>query len=287
LVFTTPPALLIVGNQFRVESFEHVDPAPVRLADGARLRPGDGRRDAPEEAAFEKDLAAKVKQHWIWPWAKQIRGLGTVTLGRLLAATGDLGGGPDSCPDGCQEREKDKKHKHRGFPTVAALWKFLGMAPGQRRKRGEKSGWSASGKVASYLIGEGMNKAGGGYKSLYYAPRRAAVLARPRIGPSGCPFGQEHVGHERKKDAASGWDRKTGQSRAIQCINEPGPHVHKTKPCTEVHSAHVHADARRYMVKKFLRDLWVEWRRGKATLRLQTRKDVPSAPANHARKGKR
>lgn len=224
-----------------------------------------------QERAFQADLRGKVREHWIWPWAKDVRGIGTTTLGRLLATTGDLGGGRASCPEGCLAREKDKHHRHRGFPTVAALWKFCGLTPGAQHMRGKKSAYSPSARTACYLIGEAMNKIGGGYKDLYYMPRRLAVLARPRIGPSSCPFGSEHVGDERSRDPETGWNRKTGRRRSIQCVNDK-PHVHKTrksgvaveKPCTEVHSAHVHADARRYMVKKFLRDLWVEWRRRRA-----------------------
>ena len=79
-----------------------------------------------------------------------------------------------------------------------------------------------------FLIGEAIVKVGkGGPYRVAYDAKYAEYLARPRTGPSECPFGQVH-----------------GTGKPVKC------------PPT----GHVHNAAMRYAVKCLLRDMWVEWR---------------------------
>lgn len=202
-----------------------------------------------EEQNAEKHLTRLVKQHPMYPWIKRTRGLGPVLFGRLIGYTGPLIG---SCGPACAP------HHHRGhFPTVSSLSKFLGLhvdddgrAP--KRRAGMRAGWSCEGRTVAYLIGESIIKAKGADCS-FYKRKRDEYLARPRLGPSGCPFEQTHSGYERRRDPTSRWNRKTGAARTLQCVK-------RDKRGKET-SAHVHAAARRYMVKKVLAKMWGEWRR--------------------------
>lgn len=187
------------------------------------------------EHTLEKSLVALVRQH---PMAGFIErdcpGLGLGGFGRLLGCTGTLD----------------------NFANVAKLWAFLGMhvvggrAP--RRVKGTRSNWSRQGRVVCHQIGDAIVKLGRGQYHAAYAKKRAEYLARPRLGPSGCPFGHEHRGDEKREDA-KGWKRKIGVDRVVQCV--------KTKDDGAESSAHVHMASMRYAVKELLKDLWVEWRR--------------------------
>lgn len=201
-------------------------------------------------------------------WVKATPGIGLAGLGQLLSCTGPLTGGP--CGPDCQP------HHHRGhYPTVSALWAFLGMhvldggAP--KRAKGRYANWSHRGRTVCFNIGEAIVKCklGGPYREVYDC-RRAEVLARPGIGPSACPFGRVHGVNEKEHDEETDWNRKTGRMKVAQCISDPRPHTHKVKlksgekrivECSEAHSAHVHADARRVAVKAMLADLWGAWQK--------------------------
>jgi hypothetical protein len=62
-----------------------------------------------------------------------------------------------------------------------------------------------------------------------YDRKKAEYLARPRLGPSACPFGQTH---------------STRKGEILTCG-----------------LMHAHVAAMRYAVKLLLRDVWVAWRK--------------------------
>ena len=137
-------------------------------------------------------------------------GIGLRGFGRLLGATGPL----------------DR------FATVSRLWAYLGMhvvdGAAPRRRRGKRANWSPQGRVVCHQIGVSILRVRRGRYRAAYDRKKAEYLARPRLGPSACPFGQTHT--NRKGDA-------------ILCgLN------------------HAHMAAMRFAVKVLLRDLWVAWR---------------------------
>jgi hypothetical protein len=117
------------------------------------------------------------------------------------------------------------------FPNPAKLWAFCGMSvtgegTAPHRQAGERARWSPRGRVLCYQWGESIVKAGGPYRELYDR-KKAEYLARERTGPSNCPFGQTH----KKRDGT-----------VIVCA-----------------LGHAHMAAKRYAVKRLLRDLWKAW----------------------------
>lgn len=160
---------------------------------------------------WEKRLAASVEPLPIWQaWCADVRGVSAFGLGRLLWATNDL----------------------YFFPTVAKLWKFLGVGLWngeiQRRKVGitqaeaEAIGFIGWRRAIVYNLQDGLmkqNKICEGHAaqgcSLHPGPYRQVYLAR--------------------KDVEQG---KAPQDRPLAWHNR----------------------ASRYMGKRFLRDLWVKWR---------------------------
>lgn len=197
----------------------------VRIAMGLRI--GAARRDGvadawlkPLDSAFEeldkieegldRHVVRLAKDHPAAPWLDATHGLSVKLLSRVLAVAGSL----------------DR------FPTPAKLWRYMGLhvvdgrAP--RKRRGEKLSWAPDGGVVAYRIASTILKVGGPYRELYDR-KRADYEARPRVGPSECPFGAEHT----TKD---GKPRKCG-------------------------TGHLHTAAMRYVAKRVIRDLWRNGRR--------------------------
>lgn len=183
------------------------------------------------ENDYSRQVERLMRRHPLAAWIKDQRGIGPVLVAYILASTGPLS----------------------NFPTPSKLWKFLGMhvdstgrAP--RRVKGQKAGWSQRGRMTCYQLGASIVKAKSGPWNALYKARRASVLARERVGVSGCPFGHDHHQNERRMDAALGWERKTGKRTFTQCV--------KLREDGKESSAHVDADAKRVAVKAFLLELW-------------------------------
>ena len=204
------------------------------------------------EGSIDRVLVSLVKQHPLAGWIGEQRGIGLPGFARLLGVTGSL----------------DR------FGMVSSLWKYLGLhvvdghAP--RREKGvpwthtnctyghlrtctpscttdhhpdcspgtKGSAYAPQGRVVCAQIGDAIVKvgAGGPYRAAYDR-KKGEYLARPRIGPSGCPMGQTHKS-------------KTG--RVLPCV--------KTDASTGAEtSAHLHSAARRYAMKELTKGMWVEW----------------------------
>jgi hypothetical protein len=128
------------------------------------------------------------------------------------------------------------------FANPGKLWAYCGLAVGpngmapRRRKGvgmpvGEGNGLSFSpqARVICFQIGECFVKQRKSPYRALYDQKKAEYLARERVGSSECPFGQEH---------------KDRNGKVVKCG-----------------LAHADTAARRYAVKRYLRDLWAEWHR--------------------------
>lgn len=136
------------------------------------------------EKGLIKELQKTMQKHPLGDFVERIPGLGLKTSARFLASVGD------PCWNDAEGRMR------RG---PAELWKYLGLAPGQRKKRGERAAWNHEGKMRSYLIAKQcMMTAGTGnkprspYRDVYEEARKHyedAVHEEPcvRCGPSGKP----------------------------------------------------------------------------------------------------
>lgn len=139
---------------------------------------------ADAEKGLTRELQKAMKQHPLGEFVVATPGIGEKQAGRLLASIGD------PCWNAAEERPR------RG---PAEFWKYMGLAPGQRKKRGERAAWNHEGKMRSYLIAEQCMKTVGTdtarrspYRDLYEEARvhyEDAVHEEPcvRCGPSGKP----------------------------------------------------------------------------------------------------
>ena len=152
------------------------EPPPAYQAIRAHL--GDA------EKKLTRELQKAMKQHPLGQFVVMTPGVGEKQAGRLLASIGD------PCWNAAEERPR------RG---PAEFWKYMGLAPGQRKKRGERAAWNHEGKMRSFLIAEQCMKTVGTakarrspYRDLYEQARahyEDAVHEEPcvRCGPSGKP----------------------------------------------------------------------------------------------------
>ena len=137
------------------------------------------------EKEMKKYLKNSLNGVPIWEeWLSKVKGIGEV-LGCALIAFIDI-----------------KKAKH-----PSNIWSYFGLAPNQKRKRGEKVNYNPLAKTIAWKIADCFIKSKSPYRKIY---------------------------DERKK-------------------YEQEKHPELTK-------GHINMRARRYMVKRFLVDLYVKWR---------------------------
>ncbi len=123
------------------------------------------------------------------------------------------------------------------YPTVAKLWKRMGvgLVGGERQHRTTDAakalamGYSPARRSVVFVVGENLVKQNDGvYRQLY--------------------------------DDRKVYEREKAAERGQQVV--PAAKIPKKNREAYMSDGHVHARSKRYMEKRLLRDLWVEWRRG-------------------------
>lgn len=102
-----------------------------------------------EEAFYEDQMKKMVKAHPVWDWAKDVRGAGPTTIGRIVSRT-DI----------------------TRLNTVSEMWAHAGFgleADGtrQRKKAGAKINYDPQLQSACVMLGESLNKQKGNYYNYY------------------------------------------------------------------------------------------------------------------------
>ena len=215
------------------------------------------------EKQLTKQLNTLLKQVPVWNyWLKDVKGVGPRLAGAILsriAVKYQVVEKLDNVTE-IQRRFAVKFQNKPGylipvyrgiqaFPNVSKLWAYCGLhvedgvAP--RRRRGERVDWNPTlkmlllGRLATSFIrtarGEKYEQIYRKQKSYYMSPEKyGPALQDPRK----CPRYEECI--KRLRQAA----KRLGR-------------MEKHPPCR----AHIDAMARRYMIKEFVKDLWIEWRK--------------------------
>jgi hypothetical protein len=99
-----------------------------------------------QEKSYGKLLAIYVKDEPIYTeFLQHIRGISFVLTANLLRYFGYC--------DGKKEETGDEL-----CPTISSLWKYCGLAPNQKRVKGEKANYNPSAKVLCFKLGDSMLK---------------------------------------------------------------------------------------------------------------------------------
>ena len=121
--------------------------------------------------------------------------------------------------------------------TISAFWKYHGLAPSQsKRHKGEKLDYNPKAKTHAWKCGMQLLKAKGHYTDIYY-DSKAKYEAREDIKEK-----HEHI---------IGYVLRNGK-KVPKYEAEGGMKSYKL---------HIHYMALRKMIKRFLADTWVAWRR--------------------------
>lgn len=118
-------------------------------------------------------------------------------------------------------------------PTVGHVWKYAGLAPGQRRKRGERLDYNPALKVLCWKIGESFVKVSGNPNALYgqfYLQRKA---------------------YETEKNERGEYAEQAKQALEVRKIGKDTD-AYKAYSVGQLPKGHIHARAKRWAVKLFL-----------------------------------
>lgn len=180
-----------------------------------------------------KMLERHVKVHPMGPWIMAQQGVGLKQAGRLIGAIGD--------PYWNTLHDRPR--------TVAELWSYCGLAPGQRRKQGVVDKWSADAKSRVWLITTSIVKQ---LRGTCKTVNEDETVTVEHI--DGCECSPWRVQYDARKAAT------VGRLHATDCVR-CGPSGHPAKTGSPWSDAHRHADAMRYVGKRILREMWRESRR--------------------------
>jgi hypothetical protein len=198
--------------------------------------------DAPRNA-FEKSMIKLAKQLPVYSWVKNVKGFGDISFATLVGECGDIG----------------------TYKSVSAVWKRLGLAVSN--ETGRRQGNPGPGATADDWIKEGYNKQ---RRSVSYVAREHVIGGmgkwRPDMGedvwanPNLTYYQQVYADRARYEAARSCYHKKkdgspkfdeNGEIIRIACSDKG----------RESYSAHAAMRAHRYVEKRLLKHLYLEWRR--------------------------
>lgn len=132
------------------------------------------------ERDIDKQIKYAIKDHPLWyGWFKDVKGIGHVMAAGIIS------------------------FHHNSIseaPTISAFWKYHGLAPGQKRTKGQKIDYNPRAKTHAWKVGMQLLKAKGKYSEIYYAAKqkyeqRADILEAHKSGKArgGCNSYKMHI----------------------------------------------------------------------------------------------
>jgi hypothetical protein len=207
--------------------------------------------------ALEKQIAgalsAYAESQHMGQWSMSIRGIGPIIAAGLLA---HLRIDHWSCAAAKESMEtkpcnpdapcSPECHMVRN-ETVGHWWRFAGLDPSSKWDKGGKRPWNTALKTLCFNLGECFIRAGRGpdnpYAELYYQRKE----------------------YEQRKNEAGEY-----KELALQIAKDRPTHAQaKTYKAGKLPDGHIHSRCRRYMVKQFLSDYFME------AYRFETGKEAP------------
>lgn len=203
----------------------YYDVQRLRIAEGNRIATYDRfNMLAPLQSAklhsavdelrrIERDIEAQIKDELATinvyvNFLVGVKGIGPVMAGGLIAWIDDAG----------------------RFDTVSKLWKYCGLAPGQKRVAGERVGFNPKLKTHLFKVAKQMLQA----KNPTYEP----------------VYRQAREEYATRKDILKAHEERAAKSKSKS-----------VKKSLAGYKAHIHFMSMRKMVKLFLSHLWEAWRK--------------------------
>lgn len=210
---------------------EQVDPGLAALLDPYRLGAEmfEQRREA-----VEKSLAKTAKKLPVFPFVKATFGASPMTLASIVGEAGDVG----------------------SYKSVSALWKRMGLAVFDGRPQGRTSPDASAADKKTEFVVHG------------YSPVRRSVVWNigngliggmgrgPRLAPGEDPNARDDLSPYQKLFV----ERIRYEAERGPAHRRPDTIKKETGEVRESFSKHAANRAKRYVEKRFLRDLYAAWR---------------------------
>lgn len=174
-----------------------------------------------QRAVYEKALVKAAKRLPVYEWVKGVKGFGDISFATIVGECGDIG----------------------TYKSVSAVWKRLGLAV----INGKRQGAPGEGATKEDWIEHGYNKQ---RRSVSYVAREHVIGGmgkwRPAMGSS-------------LEDAT--YYQRVYAERARYEAEKLGLPVTESDKGKESYKKHVAMRAHRYVEKRLLKHLYIEWRR--------------------------
>lgn len=185
----------------------------------------------------EKFLEKEAKHLPVWSWAKEVKGLGALSLAKIVAETTNTG-------------DNGETRTLSNYDNPAKVWKRmgLGLVNGEVQRRTldkEKAiemAFAPHRRAVMHVIGENLIRAKGPLYDIYLERKRLEYQKAVEAGLIPVSYGQ---------DTIDSWEEKGFK---LVLIDEE-----KYDKKKHMSAKHMHIRAMRYISKRLLRELWVAW----------------------------
>ncbi|MBZ9943494.1 hypothetical protein LB533_20620 [Mesorhizobium sp. BR1-1-13] len=177
-----------------------------------------------QRAVYEKAMVKAVKRLPVYEWVKDVKGFGDISFATIVGECGDIG----------------------SYKSVSAVWKRLGLAV----MSGNRQGAPGEGATKDDWIAHGYNKQ---RRSVSYVAREHVIGGMGKWRPA---FGEDVWANPELT-----YYQKVYADRARFEAEKLGLPVTVSNKGKESYKKHVSMRAHRYVEKRLLRNLWIEWRR--------------------------
>ncbi len=176
------------------------------------------------QSDLEKLMVKAAKRLPVYEWVKTVKGLGDVSFATIVGECGDIG----------------------SYRNPSCVWKRMGLAV----INGNRQGAPGKGASAEDWIEHGYS---GKRRSVSWNARNGLILGMGKWRPM---FGED----VRANPDLTEYQMLFAERARIEAVKLDKP-VTESDKGKESYSAHVVARAMRYVEKRMLRELWINWRR--------------------------
>lgn len=193
-----------------------------------------------QQSVYEKELVRSVKGLPIYQWAKELKGLGDLSLACIIGEASGYG------------KQDGAFYSVGDFKSVSALWKRMGLAVNS--STGNRQGAPGKGATAEDWIVEGYSKT---RRSVMWNVGNSLILSMGKFRPV---FGEDIESNPEYTYLQKVFAHRA-RYEAERLPHKTGEAVKESKTGKDSYTLHAANRAKRYTEKRLLRMLFSEWRR--------------------------
>jgi hypothetical protein len=191
-----------------------------------------------QQSDYEKQLVKAVKVLPIYTWAKELKGLGDLSLACIIGEASGYG------------KESGDFYSVGDFKSVSALWKRMGLAV----MNGHRQGAPGKGATAEDWIVEGYSKT---RRSVMWNVGNSLILSMGKFRPM---YGEDIRANPAYTELQCVFAERA-RYEAERLPHKCGTPIKESATGKDSYTLHAANRAKRYTEKRLLRMLFAEWRR--------------------------